>query len=249
MVATLLVSLLFISHAHAERLLERLCFNSSDEAASAMAVINTILIKPADEIVPEGACLNVFVEEKRGDLFERWVQTRLPHAQSTFSTRNAPFIGCDMEFIKRTKKDQVVSILDSRGRIIGARAGESIVMNEETSILKMASGKSAGINAGEYAIDITCTRKANDRFNVQFELKSVPQSLPNVYNPSQPLQLPRENAVGLKTEVETGVGQEINVGQIVKDLTKDDQSVELPPGFTKTQTVGAEHVDFILKMK
>lgn len=249
MLKWLLAILLVSPTARAERLVERLCFTSTQEAASAIPILNTVLVKGQDEIRPEGLCLNVLVDTKRGELFERWVNARLPHAQVEFSTKNAPHTHCDMELNRKTFREEVVTQYGANGQLVSIQAGKDVLQDEDTTSLRMTSGSPASVQLNQNEVVITCTKKSNARMNLKFAMKTIPQQLPNVYNPSEPLLVAPANATALSTEVEAGPGEEINLGQIVKDLSKETQQVELPPGFTKHKTVGEEKTTWLLKMK
>ena len=241
--------LLFSSPLHAERLLERLCFTNTPEAEAAIPILNTVLIKGQDEILNDGPCLNVFVEDKRGELFERWVKSRLPHARSTFSTKNAPVSTCDMELKKTTYKEEVIFSYDANGKIIGARAGKDVLQGEEKSFLATTSGKPASLLVDQNQVDILCTKKNNDRYLINISVKTVPRTIPNVYNPSQPIQVPPEEATALSTELEVGLNQEINLGEVVKDLNKDSTKIDIPTGVGKIHQLGLVRNTWVLTIR
>lgn len=245
-----LVLVFFLSlPLHAERQLERLCFSSLSEAETAIPILNTVLIKGQDEINQEGLCLNIFVEEKRGELFERWVNNRLPHAKSTFSTRNAPLVTCDMELKKIIYKEEIIATYGTDGKMIGARAGKDVLDGEEKTILTTSSGKPASFLMDQNQVDIICNKKSNDRFQISISVKTVPNSIPNIYNPSQPILVPPKNADALSTEVEVGVNQEINLGKIVKDLTKESTQAELPVKIGRIKQLGLSKTTWFLKVR
>lgn len=245
-----LVPILLLSlNARADKLVERLCFNSAAQAGQAIPILNMVLIKGQDEIQPEGNCLNVLVEEKRGELFERWVQARLPDARTEFSTRNAPATHCEMDLEKKTFREEIVTQYGASGKVVGVVAGQDTLQDEETTFLKMTSGKPSLIQLNQEHVEVTCTRKASGRFQMKIALKTLPRELPNIYNPSDPIKVMPPNAQALSTEVETGPGEAVNLGEIIKDLTRNQQSVELPPGFTKTRTLGEEKTTWTLKIR
>lgn len=249
MLPALLTALLVSSVAHADRLLERLCFTSADAAAQAIPILNTVLVKGQDEIQSEGLCLNVFVEAKRGEVFERWVALRLPHAQTQFSTRNAPREHCEMELEKKVYREEIITQIGAGGKVVNVLAGKDVLQSEETSQLRMTSGSPATLLVTPNEVEIICTKKASGRSQIKITLKTVPQTIPNLTDPSKPVTVPPPNATGLSTEVETGPGEEVNLGEIVKNLAKDEQQVELPPGFTKQRTIGEEKTSWVLKIK
>lgn len=240
---------LFSTPLHAERLLERLCFTNAPEAEAAIPILNTVLIKGQDEIQNDGPCLNVFVEDKRGELFERWVKARLPHARSTFSTRNAPLSTCNMELKRITHKEEIIYSYDAKGKVIGARVGKDIFEGEEKSFLSTSSGLPASLLVDQNQVDVVCTKKSDEKYLVKISVKTVPKTISNIYNPSQPIQVPPEEATALSTELEVSPNQEINLGQVVKDLSKDSTNVELPPGVGKIYQLGLAKNTWMLTIR
>jgi hypothetical protein len=234
--------------AFAETALERLCFNSQNEARNAIPILNTVLIKGQDEIQPEGECLNVLVDSKRAEVFDRWVSSRLPHATRAFSTINAPVQHCDMTLVKRTSRNTVNTAIGANQQVISASQAEDNLNNEETSILKVISGKSARLAAGENDLELTCTKKQNDRFQLKFSTKPTPVTIPNIYDPSRPIPIPPPSAQTLVTEIEVGPGQEVDLGQIVRDLNKESSTISAEPAAQIKRTEGEETVTWILKV-
>jgi hypothetical protein len=208
--------------AVAETMLERLCFASAQEARQAISILDTVLVKGQDEILPEGPCLNVRVEEKRADVFQRWVTLRLPHATPEFSTMNAPARTCEIQVGRRQNNKQTSETIQAGTSAITVRAQGAELVSDEISTLNLLSGKSGTIMMENRQVDITCTFRASGRYHVRISLKPLPPPV-TLFPPP-----PTKNEIGLSTEIEVSPGVEVSLGQIVEDLVGKEAGVSLP---------------------
>ena len=156
----ILIWLSLLASSHAETALERLCFHSASEAQRALPIVATVLVKGVDTIQQEGDCLNVQVSPKRGDVFQRWVKMRLPHAQVTFSTLNAPKKECDMLAERITTKAGNGRTAMVNGQEVRLQGSSSSGSEVQQNILKVTSGTAASLSMDGNELTITCTELA-----------------------------------------------------------------------------------------
>lgn len=238
-------------------MLERLCFNSTTEAQKAIPILNFVLVKGQDQVSPEGQCLNVSLDSTRGELFQRWVRTRLPNAQYSFSTLDAPAPECDMRVRKITTKNEQ----NTEGQIVfrggvQVSAGEGITDSTEESILKVTSGNRAKLTVDQSQLEITCTVRPSGTYQLKFSLlflprtPFVPQNLPPgttvVINSPPP---PDQSGTSLSTEVEARPGESINLGSITKDLNSKRHDANVPNGASGEIKTGSETSQWFLIIK
>lgn len=236
--------------------LERLCFPSAMEAQKGQAIIQQILAKAVDVATLEANCVNVMIDENRVELLDRWVATRLPLAKKTFSASSAPRQECDMLVTKVSQKNEQNKQLGVRknGFIVSVSNGENV--NREESFLKVLSGGTAKLKMDESELEITCIAKGTN-YHLKFALLFVPRPLipptPNlppgtviVVNAPPP---PDTSGSSIQTEVEVQKDQEINLGQISRDLRNKQKAIDISPSAEMNTTAGNETTQWILKVR
>ncbi len=245
--------LLLATTAHAERALERVCFTDQAEATRAIPILNTVLVKGQDEIRPDGACLDVLVAPSRGELFLRWMRTRLPGARLAFTTLEAPRPPCEMVVTKTTRRE--------RATVAGAAAPGTVVIaqsaedggTQEQSFLTVLSGGTAQLTTESGELSITCTAKGGGNYHLVFRLKPAAPASPPVLAPAGGAEVvrpsPPQEASSLSTEVDTAAGLEVNVGQILRELGGRQGSMTFPGGIQGEKTEGQESVKWVLKVQ
>lgn len=252
----LVLSVFLTLPAHAERSLERLCFPSALEAQRGQAIIQQILAKGLDEATLEANCLNVMIEANRVELLDRWVATRLPLARKTFSAANAPRQECDMLVTKISQKSEQNKQLGVRqnGFIVSVDNGEN--ENREENFLKVLSGGTAKLKVDESELEITCIAKGSS-YLLKFAQLFVPRPLvpPNTNLPPGSVIVvnapppPDTSGSSLQTEVEVQKGQEINLGQITRDLRNKQKDLDISPSANMNSTTGKETTRWMLKIR
>jgi len=242
--------------AQAERSLERLCFPSATEAQKGQVIVQQILAKGLDEVNLEANCLNVMIEANRVELLDRWVATRLPLARKTFSAANAPRQECDMLVTKISQKSEQNKKLGIRknGFIVSVDNGEN--ENREESFLKLLSGGTAKLKVDESELEITCVAKGSN-YHLKFALLFVPRPLipPNTNLPPGSVIVvnapppPDTSGSSIQTEIEVQRGQEINLGEITRDLRQKQKEISITPSAEMNSTTGKETTRWMLKIR
>lgn len=244
----LLIWLLLLSPAQAQLAIERLCFVSDAEALRARPLVEVVLLKGQDRVEVDGRCLNVSCDVKRSEILSRWVKTRLPHAESTFSSLDVPELECDMLALKKTRKQKEQSNVQVDGRSFQVSAGDETSEQIEEHILKVSSGGTATLVMGPNELKITCTASASGIYRLKFSQRYV--SPPPVVVGGMLVQPPQqENATSISSELEARRSTPINIGQISKDLSNKSKSAGLPSGLDYEVTTGNETVEWSLTIR
>ncbi|MBY0515619.1 MAG: hypothetical protein K2P81_01835 [Bacteriovoracaceae bacterium] len=243
---------LSLFNAHAAPSLERLCFNSSSEAQRAIPILNVILIKGQDAIDPEGKCLNVSVDSSRIEVFQRWVKTRLPEAYYHFSAASAPVEMCDIVVTKQSQKNQQDQNINVNTKGFGAVITEGNNSGKEESFIKVSSGKSAELRVDQDDLTLTCVKKNNSRYLITVALRFIPPTPPQA-PPGSIIVMqappPDQSGTSISTEIEVSVGQDVNIGQVVKDLKSKQTQVNLPESAELSQKSGIDQTQWFLRIK
>jgi hypothetical protein len=244
----LLIWLLLLSPAQAQMAIERLCFVSDAEALRARPLVEVVLVKGQDRVEVDGRCLNVTCDVKRAEILNRWVKTRLPQAESTFSSLDIPELECDMLALKKTRKQKEQSNVQVDGRSFQVSAGDAQTEQIEEHILKVTSGGTATLVMGPSELKITCTASPSDTYRLKFSQRYI--TPPPVFVGGVLVQPPQqENATSVSTELEARKNTPINIGQISKDLSNKSKSAGLPSGFDYEATTGNETVEWSLTIR
>jgi hypothetical protein len=244
----LLIWLLLLSPAQAQMAIERLCFVSDAEALRARPLVEVVLVKGQDRVEVDGRCLNVTCDVKRSEILNRWVKTRLPQAESTFSSLDIHELECDMLALKKTRKQKEQSSIQVGGRSFQVSAGDAQTEQSEEHILKVTSGGTATLVMGPNELKITCTASTSGTYRLKFSQRYI--SPPPVIvggvlvQPSQ-----QENAASIVSELEARRNTPINIGKISKDLSSKEKSAEVPSGVELENTTGNETVEWSLTIR
>ncbi len=227
---------------------ERLCFVSDAEALRARPLIEVVLVKGQDRVEVDGRCLNVTCDVKRSEILNRWVKTRLPQAESTFSSLDVPELECDMLALKKTRKQQEQSTVQVDGRNFQVSAGDERSEQVEEHILKVTSGGTATLIMGPSELKITCTASSSGTYRLKFSQRYIsPQP---VFVNGVLVQPPQqENATSISTELEARKNTPVNIGQISKDLGNKDKEIGTSVGVSYENTTGSEVVDWSLVIR
>lgn len=244
----LLIWLLLLSPAQAQMAIERLCFVSDAEALRARPLVEVVLVKGQDRVEVDGRCLNVTCDVKRSEILNRWVKTRLPHAESTFSSLDIPELECDMLALKKMNKQKVQSNVQVDGRNFQVSAGDERSEQVEEHILKVTSGGTATLIMGTNELKITCTASPGGTYRLKFSQRYISPP-PVIVNGIlvQPAQ--QENAASVSSELEARKNTPINIGQISRDLSNKDKEIGIPSGLTYENTSGSEVVEWSLVIR
>lgn len=252
----LVLSVFLTLPALAERSLERFCFPSTIEAQKGHAIIQQILAKGVDEATLEASCVNVLIDQNRVELLDRWVATRLPQARKTFSASSAPRPECDMLVTKISKKDETNKQAGVRnnGFIVSVDSGEN--ENREENFIKVLSGGTAKLKVDESELEITCVVKGSS-YHLKFAMLYVPRPLipPNTQLPPGSVIVvnapppPDKSGSSLQTEVEVQKGQEINLGQITRDLRNNQKELDISPSAQMNSKAGTETTRWLLRVR
>lgn len=252
----LVLSVFLAIPARAERSLERLCFPSVGEAQKGQVIIQQILAKGLDEATLEAQCVNVMISQNRVELLDRWVATRLPLARKTFSASSAPRPECDMLVTKISKKDEQNKQVGVRknGFIVSVGSGEN--ENREENFIKVLSGGTAKLKVDESELEITCVVKGSN-YHLKFAMLFVPRPLipPSTQLPPGSVIVvnapppPDTSGSSLQTEVEVQKGQEINLGQITRDLRNKQKELDISPSANLNTTSGSETTRWLLRVR
>lgn len=226
-------------------LLERLCFADAQAAQAAQPIVDAVLVKGQDAILPEGNCLTVRVDERRSELFSRWVAQRLPHARRDFSTMDAPVPTCHLRVSKRQQLRQ------QGGEVVVRQTGASAIQTstqghaDEVSTLKMSSGKSATLLVDRQELNVLCHLRPNGGAKLVFGLRPIPPP-PHIHGQPPP---PIETRPGLQTELDVMPGQEVSLGGVLRDLGGSGHDVSLPQGGSWQQREGSDQTQWFLRLE
>jgi hypothetical protein len=239
-----------LTPAQSQTALERLCFASAVEAQKAVPIVSTVLVKGVDSVELEADCLNIHVAPARGEVFQRWIKARLPHAQLAFSTLSAPKKECDMLAERVTTKvsNGQNALVNSQG--INLQDGQSKGSEVQQHVLKVTSGSPGSISMDGTEFTVICTELSEGSYRLKFSHKYTPRTTPTIVN-GQLVQIPESGAhpPSASSEIEVSRGQRVDIGSIKKDLRDKDKSVGIPTGLDYQQTDGAITTQWFLTVR
>lgn len=244
----LLLWLLLLTPVQAQQAIERLCFTSDAEALRARPVVEVVLVKGQDRVEVDGRCLNINCDVKRSEILNRWIKTRLPQAESTFSSLDVPALECDMLATKKTRKNKELTDVQVDGRSFQISGGQQQGEQVEEHILKVTSGGTATLRMGTTELKINCTNSGSGSYRLKFEQNYIAPP-PVIVNGVVVQAPPQETATSISTELEARKDTPINLGQISKDLGNKHKSAGIPIGLDYENTTGNETVEWILLIR
>ncbi len=245
---TLFIWLLLLNPAHAQIAVERLCFSSDAEALRAKPLVEVVLIKSQDRVEVDGRCLNATVDEKRSEVLRRWVKTRLPQAEFTFSSADVSELTCDMLATKKTRKQKEQTSVEVDGRSFQVSTGDDKSQQTEEHQLKVSSGGTATLMVGTSELKITCTATPSGNYRLKFAQNYIAPP-PLVVGQVLVPQPQPENVTSLTTEIDARRNVPVNIGQISKDLNQKQRDVSLQEGVNLGTTTGEDTTEWSLVIR
>lgn len=241
----LFIWLLLLNPVQAQVAVERLCFPTDAQAQRALPIVEVVLVKGQDRAELDGRCMNVTCDMKRTEVLRRWIKTRLPQAESTFSSIDIPELECDMLATKKTQKQKDQTQVQVDGQNFQVSTGENKQEQLEEHRLKVTSGGTATLIMGTTELKITCTASPSGIYRLKFSQRYLAPP-PVVVNGTIVRTTENEAATSLSSELEARKDTPINLGQISRELTNKDKEIGISTGLSYENTGGNEVIDWSL---
>lgn len=195
-------------------------------------------VHPEDEVFtrPAKNCLEVKTNEKRASLYETLLRKKLPvdqvysnteSNQGSFNLPNTAAENCRISIKEKTvgnsKRDDF-----SLGRKSGVSRREEKFESTNESQLLIDSGSSGHINVDNLRVKLTCV-KASGRFLMKVQLE--------------------HGRGGVSTSLTVTPGQEVNIGEVVRNLKNKNNSLSLNKGIENSRTKGQSRSTYTMTVQ
>jgi hypothetical protein len=185
---------------------QRYCFSNQADAQDALKKLNFIKIND-DKIELDFNCLDLLIQHHRTDLFQKFIQFRMPHAKIQFGSNMTSKDECHILVeVEKNKQNQNQQFQIYNDLIVNET--HAIQNQNEQYSLLVSSGKSGVIQINEHQINVTCFKNAD-----WYEVKL------NVLNQGPGIQIQNELLVQR--------GQRIQIGSIDQNQKNQKQDIGL----------------------
>ena len=216
----------------ASQQIEKFCLASSEEALKAQKQIEFILIKNQDKTLLEENCLTLAVAEPRVELAKRWMRAHHPHVQLSFSSSEPSQNECRLKFkkIKNAKLNtQGVELSEQR---VNVQAGGTIEEAQDIRLIRTLEGKKTVLELDRFRLTMTCRYHNSNSYTLELRGESIPLP-PRITNTQTPYgvttttETPAETLETLETTLSLRKNEDINIGQIFKNLDSKNKDLNL----------------------
>ncbi len=223
---------LFISLALASQQVEKFCFPSTSEATKAQGQIEFILIKNQDKTLLEENCLTVAVGSERVELVQRWVISHYPTAKLSFSSSTPSTEECKLKFKKLSRSQLNTQSAGVSQQRVNVQAGVQIDEAQDIRMIRTLSGKKSVLELDGFRLTFTCTYHSSQSYTLELRGETIP--LParttttiTAYGATQTTEVPAQNLQTIETSLSLRKNEEINLGQMFKDLNSKNKDINL----------------------
>ncbi|MCE3012738.1 MAG: hypothetical protein LW878_06690 [Proteobacteria bacterium] len=222
---------IFATLALATQQVEKFCFASKMEALKAQGQIEFILIKNQDKTLLEEDCLTVAVGQERVELVQRWIKSHYPAARLSFSSSSPSTEECRLKFKKLSRtqlKSQGAGLNQQR---VNVQAGVQMDEAQDIRMIRTLSGKKAVLELDRFRLSFICTYHSSQSYTLEIKGETIPlppritSTTVTAYGATQTIETPAQNIQTIESTLSLRKNEEINLGQIFKNL--DNKSSDL----------------------
>lgn len=216
----------------ASQQIEKFCLASTEEAFKAQKQIEFILIKNQDKTLLEDKCLTLAVADARVELVKRWMRAHYPHVQLSFSSSEPSQNECRLKF-KKLKKAQLanqgVEISQQR---VNIQSGSQLEEAQDIRLIRTLEGKKSVLELDRFRLTFTCRYHNSSSYTLELRGESIPLP-PRITTTQTPFgvtttqQNEAESLEALETTLSLRKNEEINIGQIFKNLDSKNKDLNL----------------------
>jgi len=214
--------------------IQEYCFDSTQRLADITKRMKIVLL-PSDQMRTDGTCLTVRSSEHRRELIEKYLLHLAPEARITFSSAPPTKNLCSIQLERITEQKDSTQEAAINSDKLTLQASAKNNQQTETSQIKTIDvfefiyeqkqfkGKCRYINANLYELD--------------FEIKNVPIPPVVTYgNSNQLAPQPPSSAIQAKMAVKLARGERVEVGQVLKNLKEQENTINSSPSFEAQKT-------------
>lgn len=227
-----------------EVILERYCFDSMADAHSSQIIINQILIKEIDRIETDEACLNIFIEEKRSEILERWIKTRIikPYKKD-FASVAEETRHCEIEMkIIRNKIAQETSVqVSNQPDLLKTQNNNQTV--QKLSLIGL-SGKPIIVTIGQKKYDLYCQLQGDKRANIHLQSTLIP------LNPLlASRQQMNQSEILISSSLSLKKGEEMTLTSLIKEIEDKSKKLSIDRGWEWKETSENDTAEVTILLK
>ena len=223
---------IFSTLVFASQQVEKFCFASKAEAQKAQGQIEFILIKNQDKTLLEDDCLTVALGSERVELLQRWVRSHYPAARLSFSSSQPSSEECRLKFKKLSKTQLNTQGAGVNQQRVNVQAGSQIDEAQDIRMIRSLSGKNAVLELDRFRLSFTCTYHTSQSYTLELKGETIPlpartTTTVTTFGATQTTEVPAQNLQTIETTLSLRKNEEINLGQIFKDLNSKNTDLNL----------------------
>ena len=224
--------LFFATLALATQQVEKFCFASKMEALKAQGQIEFILIKNQDKTLLEEDCLTVAVGQERVELVQRWIKSHYPAARLSFSSSSPSTEECRLKFKKLSRSQLNSQAAGLNQQRVNVQAGVQIDEAQDIRMIRTLSGKKSVLELDRFRLSFICTYHSSQSYTLEIKGETIPlpaRTTTTVTNfgATQTTEIPAQNLQTIESTLSLRKNEEINLGQIFKNLDSKNKDLNL----------------------
>lgn len=233
--------LLLSSLAWSSTQIEKFCLASSEEALNAQKQIEFILIKNQDKTLLEGKCLTLAMANERVELVKRWVRTHYPHVQLSFSSSEPSQNECRLKFKKYKNAQTDSQGIELNQQRVTIQSGSQMEKAQDIRLVRTLEGKKAVLELDRFRLTFTCHYHNSSSYTLELKGETIPlpprlTTIVNAYGVTTTQQNETEILETIETTLSIRKNEDINIGQIFKNLDNKNKDINLQHPSHQTQS-------------
>ena len=227
-----------------EVILERYCFDSMADAHSSQSIINQILIKEIDRIEADEACLNIFIEEKRSEILERWIKTRINRPyKKDFATVAEETRHCEIEMkiIKNNRAQEASVKISNQPDLSKTQTNNQTV--QKLSLIGL-SGKPIIVTFGQKKYDLFCQLQGDKKANIHLQSTLTP--INPLLASTQPIN---QSELLVSSTLLLNKGEEMTLTSLIKEIEDKSKKLSIERGWEWKETSENDTAEVTILLK
>ena len=239
----------FILSWSSHAFIQAYCFKKVTDVNSVKSHLSSLLA-PKDKVNVVSNCLHVTTEPIRINLYRKIISMKYK-VISDYQINDDGTVTQSFPSSSEMCRIETLKIIHSKDKRNDVQVGRQNKLSQTDGkgeeVIKgsmmLTVGLPSVLNVDQENIELTCSRLANNNYQLRFRLSST------IQRDFQGRIIGKNSSSSIDSTVNVTKGQKINVGSIVKDLKNKNKNVSINNGLKLSKTKGKKTIDYYLTIR
>lgn len=245
-----MIFLSLLSFAQDDLEVETYCFPSVAARVRAEKKLGNILV-PSDKLTSEKECFTVQMRLHRRELIQNFTHNLDEGMSIRFSSADFKREPCKL------KVEKVRSFLKNNTNVQVSQfpnANTTTTEEKSTDVMQIQTLDNFALTVSQDAIEGKCRYINENKYEIQISARRDPKPLvpPNLPPGTMVVVTtppPEQKTISVSTTLQLTRGERVEIGSIVKDLRKKDQTIDIKPEASTNNTDGQDEEKVFLSFQ